>query len=67
VTARTDATVTARTDATVYRLGGEPFLTAVLGHAATQRQAEGIADVLLAADAASAGGGAPKEGVAEPG
>jgi len=49
------ATVTARTDATVYRLGREPFLTAVLGHAATQRQAEGRADALLAADAAAGG------------
>jgi hypothetical protein len=50
------ATVTARTNATVYRLGREPFLTAVLGHAATQRQAEGIADAILAGDAAAAGG-----------
>jgi hypothetical protein len=46
------ATVTARTDATVYRLAREPFLTAVLGHAATQQHAEGIADALLAADPA---------------
>jgi len=38
------ATVTARTDATMYKLARESFLTAVLGHAATQRQAEGIAD-----------------------
>ncbi len=51
------ATVTARTNATVYRLGREQFLTAVLGHAATQRQAEGIADAMLAADAAAARGG----------
>jgi hypothetical protein len=51
------ATVTARTNATVYRLAREPFLTAVLGHAATQRQADGIADAMLAADAAAAGGG----------
>jgi len=35
----------------VYRLAREPFLTAVLGHAATQRQAHSIADAQLAADA----------------
>ena len=46
------ATVTAHTDATVYKLAREPFLTAVLGHAATQRQARSIADARLAADAA---------------
>jgi hypothetical protein len=46
------ATVTARTDATVYELAGEPFLTAVLGHPATRRQAEGIATARLAADVA---------------
>ena len=45
------ASIVARTDATVYKLGRQPFLTAVLGHAATQRQAEGIADAQLAADA----------------
>jgi hypothetical protein len=50
------ATITAKTDATVYRLGREPFLTAVLGHAATQQQAEGIADALLASDAVGAAG-----------
>jgi Cyclic nucleotide-binding domain/Major Facilitator Superfamily len=46
------ASVIARTDATVYGLAREPFLTAVLGHAATQRQAEDIAAAQLAADAA---------------
>ena len=46
------ASVTARTDTVVYKLARQPFLTAVLGHAATQRQAEGIADAQLAADAA---------------
>jgi MFS family permease len=46
------ATVTARTDAMVYELGREPFLTAVAGHAATRREADSIADTLLAADAA---------------
>jgi MFS family permease len=46
------ARIVAHTDATVYRLAREPFLTAVLGHAATQRQADSIADARLAADAA---------------
>ncbi len=46
------ATVTAHTDATVYKLARQPFLTAVLGHAATQRQAHRLADARLAADAA---------------
>jgi CRP-like cAMP-binding protein len=51
------ATVVAHTDATVYKLDREPFLTAVLGHAPTQRQADHIADSRLAADAAAADGG----------
>jgi len=46
------ASVVARTDVTVYKLAREPFLTAVLGHAATERQARTIASGLLAADAA---------------
>jgi CRP-like cAMP-binding protein len=46
------ATVTARTGAMVYELGREPFLMAVLGHAATRREADSIADTVLAADAA---------------
>lgn len=46
--------VVAHTAATVYKLDREPFLTAVLGHAPTQRQAERIADTRLAADAAPA-------------
>jgi hypothetical protein len=45
------ASVVAQTGGTVYRLAREPFLTAVLGHAATQRQAHSIADAQLAADA----------------
>jgi hypothetical protein len=45
------ASVVAQTPGTVYRLAREPFLTAVLGHAATQRQAHSIADAQLAADA----------------
>ena len=42
------ATVVAHTAATVYELDREPFLTAVLGHAPTQRQAGRIADARLA-------------------
>ena len=38
------ASVVARSDATVYKLAREPFLTAVLGHTATQRQAHSIAE-----------------------
>lgn len=47
------ATVIARTAASVYELHREPFLTAVLGHAPTLRQADRIADARLAAGAAS--------------
>jgi MFS family permease len=43
------ATVVARTAATVYQLDREPFLTAVLGHAPTQRRADRIAGTRLAA------------------
>jgi MFS family permease len=50
------ATVVARTAATVYRLDREPFLTAVLGHAPTQREADRIADTRLAAGDGPAGG-----------
>jgi hypothetical protein len=39
--------VTAHTAATVYRLNREPFLTAVLGHAPTQRLADDIAETRL--------------------
>jgi CRP-like cAMP-binding protein len=60
------ATVTAHTDATVYRLAREPFLTAVLGHAATQRQARDVTDARLAADAAR-GGHSPAAGTVGPG
>jgi len=42
------ATVTAHTAATVYRLDRDLFLTAVLGHAPTRRQADQIAAVRLA-------------------
>jgi len=47
------ATVTAHSAATVYELRRDLFLTAVLGHAPTQRQANRIADTRLAT------GGAP--------
>jgi hypothetical protein len=40
--------VTAHTAATVYRLDRDLFLTAVLGHAPTRRQADQIAAVRLA-------------------
>jgi MFS family permease len=46
------ATVTAHTAATVYRLDRDLFLTAVLGHAPTRRQADRIAAARLAADRA---------------
>jgi hypothetical protein len=48
------ATVIAHTAATVYELNREPFLTAVLGHDPTLRQAYRIADARLA-------GGAPPD------
>jgi MFS family permease len=47
------ATVVAHTDAAVYRLDRDLFLTAVLGHASTRRQAEGIAATRLATDPAA--------------
>ncbi|HEY2287627.1 MAG TPA: cyclic nucleotide-binding domain-containing protein [Streptosporangiaceae bacterium] len=55
------ATVTARTDATVYELSRDLFLTSVLGHAATRRQADHIADARLAAGPAP-GPGRPGPG-----
>jgi MFS family permease len=61
------ATVTAHTAATVYALSREPFLTAVCGHAATQRQADRIADARLAAGAAPGSGETPEPETAEPG
>ena len=47
------ATVIAHTAATVYQLDRDLFLTAVLGHAPTRRQAEGIAVARLATDKAA--------------
>jgi MFS family permease len=49
------ATVIAHTPATVYQLDRDLFLTAVLGHAPTWRQAEGIAAARLATDPATDG------------
>jgi hypothetical protein len=46
------ATVIARTAATVYQLDRDLFLTAVLGHAPTRRQADRIAAARLATEAA---------------
>jgi MFS family permease len=46
------AAVIAHTAATVYELDREPFLTAVLGHAPTLRQADRIAEARLASGAA---------------
>jgi CRP-like cAMP-binding protein len=60
------ASVVAQTDATVYRLAREPFLTAVLGHAATQRHAHNIADAQLAADATRGNDPGPAD-AADPG
>jgi hypothetical protein len=51
------ASVIAHTEATVYELNRDLFLTAVVGHAATQRRADHIADARLAAGAAPGDGG----------
>jgi hypothetical protein len=55
------ATIVAHAAATVYELDREPFLTAVLGHAPTQRQADRIADTRLATGAAPVDGNTPDE------
>ncbi|MGH7733708.1 MAG: cyclic nucleotide-binding domain-containing protein, partial [Gemmatimonadales bacterium] len=56
------ATVIAHSAATVYELNRELFLTAVFGHAPTQRQADRIADARLATGGAP---GIPGAGTAE--
>jgi CRP-like cAMP-binding protein len=61
------ASVIARTDATVYELNRDLFLTAVVGHAATQRRADDIADTRLAAGGAPDGDGTAGTAAAEPG
>src|SRR6516165_959887 len=54
------ATVVAHTAATVYKLDREPFLTAVLGHAPTQRHADRIADDRLVTGVAPVNGNTPR-------
>ncbi len=61
------ATVVAHTAATVCRPDRDPFLTAVLGHAPTQRRADRIAETRLAADAAPGTSDTQGTGAAEPG
>jgi MFS family permease len=58
------ATVIAHSAATVYELHRDLFLTAVLGHAPTQRQADRIADARLAAGGAQ--GNSQDQGPDEP-
>jgi MFS family permease len=53
------ATVTARSAATVYELHRDRFMTAVLGHAPTQRKAGRIADARLATGGAAGNGQGP--------
>jgi len=53
------ASVVAHTAATVYELNRELFLTAVVGHAATARRADHIADARLAAGGVPGIAGAP--------
>jgi MFS family permease len=50
------ATVVAHTGATIYKLDREPFLTAVLGHAPTQHQADRIVGARLATSGAPVAG-----------
>jgi len=61
------ASVVAHTDATVFELNRDLFLTAVVGHAATQRRADHIADTRLAAGAVPEGDGAAGTAAAEAG
>lgn len=59
------ATVIAHSATTVYQLDREPFLTAVLGHAPTQRQANRVAEERLAQGAAPPAGDGSGTGSAE--
>jgi len=61
------ATVTAHSAATVYELHRDLFLTAVLGHAPTQRQANRIADTRLATGGAPGNGNDQGPNAPEPG
>jgi CRP-like cAMP-binding protein len=61
------ATVIAHSAATVYELQRDLFLTAVLGHAPTQRQADRIAGARLATGGAPGSSDTPGTDAAEPG
>lgn len=61
------AAVIAHSAATVYELHRDLFLTAVLGHAPTQRQADRIADARLATGGAPGNGQAQEPDAPEPG
>jgi MFS family permease len=61
------ATVIAHSAATVYELHRDLFLTAVLGHAPTQRRADHIADARLATGGASGNGHDQGPDAPEPG
>jgi hypothetical protein len=61
------ATVTAHTAATVYQLNRQPFLSAVLGHAPTHRQASRIADARLATGPGPGASGPPGQATMGPG
>jgi MFS family permease len=61
------ATVIAHSAATVYQLNRDLFLTQVLGHAPTRRQADRIATTRLAADAAPSDGHTRAPDAPEPG
>jgi hypothetical protein len=60
------ATVIAHTAATVYQLNRDLFLTTVLGHAATRRLADHIADTRLATGTAPGNGDTSRPSAAEP-
>jgi hypothetical protein len=51
----------------VYELNRDLFMTAVVGHAATQRRADDIAETRLATGGATDGDGAAGTAAAEPG
>jgi CRP-like cAMP-binding protein len=61
------ASVTANTTATLYELHWDLFLTAVLGHAPTQHQANRIADARLATGGAPDSAHNPGPDTPEPG
>ena len=61
------ATVVAHSDATVYQLDRQLFLTEVLGHAPTRRQADRIAETRLATGVTPGDSAAPGEDMPGPG